>query len=107
MESGDDVLEFFTERSAIMQYDGGMCRSDADFSAYVRTRQYCAALGLSIPLGGYFSAFASAELGWSDRIPGVIIFPSAATLAHMACAARDEADCDGRFYTYLISPRTW
>ncbi|CAN0621013.1 conserved protein of unknown function [Burkholderia multivorans] len=106
MDSADDVWEFFNERSAIMQHDGGQCRSDADFAAYVRTRQYFAALGVSIPLGGYFSAFASAELGWSDAIPGVIVFPCAATLAHMACSARDEADRDGRFYTYLIAHHT-
>ncbi|KVN34594.1 hypothetical protein WJ63_03460 [Burkholderia pyrrocinia] len=102
------VWEFFDERSAIMQYDGAKPRHDADFCAYVRTRLYFEARGISLPHGGYFSPFSMADLGWSDTTAGVIVFPCAATLASMAGAALDEANRAERFYTYLTrQARAW
>ncbi|MXN75837.1 hypothetical protein GR157_13975 [Burkholderia sp. 4701] len=84
-----------------MQYDGDKPRHDADFCAYVRTRLYFEARGISLPHGGYFSPFSMAELGWSDPKVGGIVFPCAAVLAGMARAALDEANREGRFYTSL------
>ncbi|KVX62712.1 hypothetical protein [Burkholderia stagnalis] len=99
------VWEFFDERAAIMQYEGGKPRHDADFCAYVRTRLYFEARGVSLPHSGYFAPFSMAELGWSDATAGVIVFPCAAVLAGMAATALDEANRAGHFYTCLTRPR--
>ncbi|UKD15476.1 hypothetical protein L3V59_21240 [Burkholderia aenigmatica] len=99
------MLEFFNERAAIMTFDGGISRHDADFRAMVRTRLYFDARGIGMPMGGYFSCFWNSEFGWNDSDGTVICFPSAVVLLSMWHAARDEADHAGRFYTFLLRHR--
>ena len=103
MASCDDdaVWEFFNERAAIMCFDGGLPRCDADFCAYARTRRYFEARHIPLPLTGYFSAFRWSEVGWSDDIGRVVVFPRAGTLSCLASQALYEAIRAGRPYTAL------
>ncbi|WP_155755047.1 hypothetical protein [Burkholderia pseudomultivorans] len=107
MPHDDDanVLEFFDERAAIMTFDGGMRRHDADFRAMVRTRLYFQPRGVPMPMGSYFSSFWNREFGWNDDDGTVVMFPCSVTLYSMWNAAQDEADRVGRFYTWLLHGR--
>ncbi|WP_124551070.1 hypothetical protein [Burkholderia sp. Bp9015] len=98
----DSVWEFFNERAAIMCFDAGLPRYDADFRAYARTRLFFEARHIALPLTGYFSAFRSTKVGWDDDTGHVVVFPSAATLAMLASQAFDEAIRTGRPYSALI-----
>ncbi|WP_334018109.1 hypothetical protein [Burkholderia orbicola] len=104
MQRDDDenVLEFFEERAAIMTFDGGTPRHDADFRAMVRTRLYFDARGVAIPMGGYFSCYWNTEFGWNDSNGTPVTFPCAVALFSMWHAAQDEADRAGRCYTWLL-----
>ncbi|HDR9512069.1 hypothetical protein C5615_30200 [Burkholderia cepacia] len=104
MPRDDDanVLEFFDERAAIMTFDGGLPRHDADFCAMVRTRLYFDPRGISMPTGGYFSCFWNTEFGWNDRTGTPVTFPCAVALLSMWWSAADEAERAGRFYTWLL-----
>ncbi|AXF23479.1 hypothetical protein CUJ89_23990 [Burkholderia pyrrocinia] len=106
MQRDDDenVLEFFEERAAIMTFDGGIRRYDADFRAMVRTRLYFEPRGIAMPTGGYFSAFWNSEFGWNDNDGTVVVFPCAVVLLSMWWSAVDEADRAGRCYTRLLRP---
>ncbi|VBB13947.1 MULTISPECIES: hypothetical protein [Burkholderia cepacia complex] len=112
MKRDDDanVWEFFNERAAIMTFDAGIPRHDADFRAMVRTRLYFEPRGIAMPMGGYFSCFWNTEFGWSDSAGAPVTFPCAVALLSMWYAARDEADRAGRCYTWLLRPpadRDW
>ncbi|MDN7467019.1 hypothetical protein [Burkholderia orbicola] len=96
-----NVLEFFDERAAIMTFDGGLPRHDADFRAMVRTRMYFEPRGILMPSGSYFSSFWNREYGWNDDAGTVVTFPCAAALLSMWNAAKDEADHLGRLYSSL------
>ena len=45
----DDATEFYEERAAIIQYDGGRKRHDAEYSAEHLTRKYCERKGKPLP----------------------------------------------------------
>ncbi|KUY73555.1 hypothetical protein WI25_11195 [Burkholderia cepacia] len=100
----ENVLEFFDERAAIMTFDAGIPRHDADFRAMVRTRLYFDPRGVAMPLGGYFSCFWNTEFGWNDNDGTVVVFPCAVALHSMWFAAQDDADRSGRVYTWLLRP---
>lgn len=102
VESDDDnVLEFFNERAAIMEFEAGKRRYDADFYALARTRMYFDARGIAMPRHGYFSPFWNTEFGWNDHDGKPVVFPCAATLAQMAVDAYDEARRAGRPHSIL------
>ncbi|WP_264840295.1 hypothetical protein [Burkholderia cenocepacia] len=98
-----NVLEFFDERAAIMTFDGGLPRHDADFRAMVRTRMYFEPRGILMPAGSYFSSFWNREYGWNDNAGTVVARPCAVALFSMWNAAKDEADRAGRLYTSLLA----
>ncbi|KWI47851.1 hypothetical protein WT72_30495 [Burkholderia pseudomultivorans] len=106
MQRDDDenVLEFFEERAAIMTFDGGMPRSDADYRAMVRARLYFEPRGIAMPADGYFSCYWSSEFGWNDNDGTVVLFPCRAVLLSMWWSAADEADRARRCYTWLLRP---
>ncbi|VWC77434.1 hypothetical protein BLA18628_00975 [Burkholderia aenigmatica] len=106
MQRDDDanVWEFFNERAAIMTFDAGIPRHDADFQAMVRTRLYFDPPGIAMPAGGYFSCFWNTEFGWNDRTGTAITFPCAVALRSMWYSAQGEADRAGWFYTWLLRP---
>ncbi|RKP44696.1 hypothetical protein [Pararobbsia silviterrae] len=62
----DDALEFFLERAAIMQYDGGKDLADAEFAALSRTRVYCERMGITQPKTDYFARFRLYRIDWSE-----------------------------------------
>lgn len=64
----EDALEFFLERAAILQYEGGLDRADADFGAVALTRAYCARRGISEPAHPYIYAMRGARIEWSDEL---------------------------------------
>lgn len=64
----DDALEFFLERTAILQYEGGLDRADADYGAVALTRVYCERRGLSEPTHPYFYAMRGGRMEWSDEL---------------------------------------
>ncbi|MFM0554799.1 hypothetical protein P0D69_28085 [Paraburkholderia sediminicola] len=43
-----DALEFWAERAAIMQFDGGLSQPDAEYGAAVLMRRYAEAHGIDI-----------------------------------------------------------
>ncbi|UEP31735.1 hypothetical protein [Burkholderia sp. B21-007] len=106
MQRDDDenVLEFFEERAAIMTFDGGIPRYDADFRAMVRTRLYFEPRGIGMPTDGYFSCYWNTEFGWDDSNGTPVTLPCAPVLHSMWYAAKDEADRAGRCYTWLLRP---
>ncbi|WP_322089757.1 hypothetical protein [Burkholderia sp. BCC1999] len=106
MQQDDDanVWEFFNERAAIMTFDGGLPRHDADFRAMVRTRLYFEPRGIAMPTGGYFSCYWNSEFGWNDSTGTAVTFPCAVVLISMWYAAQAEADRVGRCYTWLLRP---
>jgi hypothetical protein len=68
----DPIYEWFEERSAIMQFDGGLNRSQADYAAYALTVAYCRRTGQSLPSEGYLGALRPrSELVWSDELCAV------------------------------------
>jgi hypothetical protein len=62
--------EWWAERAAIMQFDGGMDRADADYAAFALTLAYCGRTGQTVPYEGYFYVHRVSEgyrLKWSDE----------------------------------------
>ncbi|SOE81315.1 hypothetical protein SAMN05446927_4593 [Caballeronia arationis] len=45
----EDAAEFFLERAAIMEIDGGLSQADAEFYAAVATRRWCLQRGIPEP----------------------------------------------------------
>lgn len=64
----DDALEFFLERMAILQFEGGFDLSDAGFGAVALTRVYCERHGLSEPSHPYVYAMRGGRIEWSDEL---------------------------------------
>lgn len=63
------VYEWFLERSAIMQFEAGLLRYQADFAAYALTAAYCERTGQNMPNEGYLGALRPRErLVWSDEL---------------------------------------
>lgn len=65
----DSITEWWTERAAIMQYEGGMDRADADYAAYALVLAYAERTGQTLPYEGYFYTHRLSEgrLKWSDE----------------------------------------
>jgi len=49
-----DSTEYYAERAAIMEFDGGLPRHQAEFYAVVATCNYCRRRGLTPPLSEHF-----------------------------------------------------
>jgi len=63
------MKEWWEERAAIMQFDAGMGRADADYAAYALILRICERTGESLPYEGYFYIHRlgeGARLVWSD-----------------------------------------
>jgi hypothetical protein len=60
----DDPLEFLAERAAILQFEAGLSRPDADYYATVLMRRYCARHGLDEPKSHWSTSMPRGE--WSD-----------------------------------------
>lgn len=66
----DPITEWWEERAAIMQFDGGMSRADAQYAAFALTLRYCERTGQRLPYGRYFYTHRlgeDAHLEWSDE----------------------------------------
>jgi hypothetical protein len=63
----DNAEEFFLERAAIMQYDAGMLRMDAELAALCLTRRWCDRHGIDHPELGYFYALRIAVIEWDEQ----------------------------------------
>jgi hypothetical protein len=61
-----DLLEFFTERAAIIQFDGGRTRPDADFYAAILTRRLAEAHGIEIQSHWLRSISRIVAAEWSE-----------------------------------------
>lgn len=71
-ETRDDAsaIEFFMERMAIREVDGGMKRYQAEEWAMRDTRQYCQRTGTLEPRDGRYRAFVQLmDKGWRPRLP--------------------------------------
>ena len=60
----DDVLEWFEERSAIIQEVTGCIAADADFAAFALTVAWCNRTGHPLPATPYFTNRKS----WLERL---------------------------------------
>jgi hypothetical protein len=60
----DDPLEYLAERAAILQFEAGLSRPDADYFAVVLMRRYCAQNGIEEPRGHWSTSMPRSE--WSD-----------------------------------------
>jgi hypothetical protein len=70
----DPVEEWWEERAAIMEFDGGMARGDAQYAAYALALRLCERTGASMPYAGYFYVHRLSEgarLEWSDETSSV------------------------------------
>jgi hypothetical protein len=65
----DSAEEWFEERAAIMQYDGGRSRHEAEFDAFALLLAYCWRTGLRIEHGCYLNKrrIKNGQLVWSDE----------------------------------------
>lgn len=63
----DDAEEFFIERCAIMQFDGGLRAYEAELVALQRTRTYCALKDKPEPALGYFYALRMTTVEWDEE----------------------------------------
>lgn len=65
----DSAEEWFEERAAIMQFDGGKPRYEADFDAFALLLAYCRRTGLRVPYNSHLNArrVHNGELVWSDE----------------------------------------
>jgi hypothetical protein len=68
----NDALEFFEERAAILEYEAGRSRAEAEILAFALTRAYCARLGMELPEHPRLRALSHIEAKWDDRIGGVV-----------------------------------
>lgn len=70
----DSMSEWWEERAAIMQFDGGMERNEAQYAAYALILRLCERTGASLPYDGYFYTHRlpeGARLEWSDETVSV------------------------------------
>ncbi len=67
MDSTEGAMEFYEERAAIMQYDGGSKRYDAQLFAEHLTRQYCDRTGKPLPEHSAFRfSFSRGSTAWDE-----------------------------------------
>lgn len=62
----DDAAEFYEERAAIMEYDGGTKRYNAQFYAEHLTRRYCERTGKPLPDDPKFHMFSLGTTAWDE-----------------------------------------
>jgi hypothetical protein len=60
----DDPLEYLEERAAILQFEAGLSRPDADYFAVVLMRRYCERHGIKEPKRHWSASMPRGE--WSD-----------------------------------------
>lgn len=71
MNDGDtDARELYDERAAIMEYDGGLPRYDAEFYACVAAWRYCQMTGVEPPALGYYHVLHRHFTADMPREPG-------------------------------------
>lgn len=66
----DPIQEWWEERAAIMEFDGGMDRGDAEYAAYALTFRHAQRTGEPVPYKGYFYIHKLGDderLEWSDE----------------------------------------
>ena len=63
----DDAVEFYLERAAITQFDGGEDLSEATYGAVCRTRIYCERKKRGEPALDAFAVYRLTALEWSDE----------------------------------------
>jgi hypothetical protein len=66
----DPITEWWEERAAIMEIDGGMTRGDAEYAAFALTLCYFEGTDCRMPYDGYFYIHRLSEgarLEWSDE----------------------------------------
>lgn len=68
----DDALEFFEERAAILQFEAGRSRAEAEILAMVLTCRYCQRRGIDLPTEPKFRALLRIDAEWKDDIGGVV-----------------------------------
>lgn len=71
-----DALEFWAERAAIMQYDGGRPQPDAEYYAAVLMRQYADKHGIEIK-DHWLRAMTRGGVEWSDNEGKPVYEPAA------------------------------
>jgi len=64
----DSAIEFFEERAAILEFDAGRTRREAELLAVVLTRRFCKARGIPIPNHPSLRAAFRLEAEWNDEI---------------------------------------
>lgn len=70
MQDDANAVEFFLERMAIREIDGGIQRYQAEEWAMVDTRHYCQRTGIPEPRDGRYRVFVQLmEKGWRPRLP--------------------------------------
>lgn len=74
--------EFLAERFAIMEYDGGMKRYDAEMHAIVATLRYCERTGATEPQNGRYRVYL--QLFAKHGIPVLPEAPAVMTVAEVA-----------------------
>lgn len=63
-----DALEFYYERAAIIEYDGGRKRFDAEYAAAILTFAFCKEHGVTTPKLSYFLGLSfGRDQVWSDE----------------------------------------
>ena len=66
----DPVTEWWEERAAIMEFDAGMSRGDAEYAAFALVLRHCERGRERVPYDGYFYTHRLPEdsrLEWSDE----------------------------------------
>ncbi|MBU6490322.1 MAG: hypothetical protein KGQ57_21225 [Burkholderiales bacterium] len=65
-----DARELYEERAAIMEYDGGLPRHDAEFYACAAAWRYCERTGAEPPALGLYSVLHRHFTADTPREPG-------------------------------------
>ena len=61
-----DAEEFYEERAAIIQYDGGAKRLEAEYSAGHLVRVYCERTGKPLPRYPIFHIYKRSTTAWDE-----------------------------------------
>lgn len=69
-EETENATEYMLERAAIMQYDGGLKRYDADFYAIIATWRFCNRTGITPPNDYQYKLHVRTFTGDEPREPG-------------------------------------
>ena len=72
----EDATEFYEERAAIMEHDGGIKRYNAQFYAEHLTRVYCRRKGKPLPKGPKFHAFSLGTTAWDEETGSAYYVPA-------------------------------